>query len=193
MTLAQPFPRMAHTDRHFSQLGDTNADGWGFMRIRASLRLRDDGASAVEFALILPLLVVLLFGIIDYGWWFGEALGLRSAVREAARLGAVNEVDPSPTSADAVRELMLERSPQLKGEDLAVAVRIYGPGATSAIPGVGSTLLICASFPGESITGLGHNLYPLPSVHVADTAMRLEKTPVLADDQTDNWTGTCSI
>ena len=156
---------------------------------------RDDGASAVEFALILPLLVVLLFGVIDYGWFFGESLGLRSSVREAARMGAVNEIVPTASSADAVKAVLLQRSPQLNGEasQLAVAVRVYGPGATGVIPGVGSTLLVCARMPGDSITSLGDVLYPFPDTHIASVAMRLEKTPVLSDSQTSNWSGDCSL
>ena len=155
----------------------------------------DDGASAVEFALILPLLLVLVFGIIDYGWWFGETLGLRSGVREAARLSAVNEILPGPNSADAVKEVLLERSPQLEldADELAVSVRVYGPGATGEIPGVGSTILICAKFPGESISGLGDVLYPIPEQHSAEATMRLEKTTVLSDADTANWDGTCAL
>jgi len=155
----------------------------------------DEGASAVEFALILPLLLVLLFGIIDYGWWFGETLGLRSGVREVARLAAVNEIIPGGTSADAVKDVMLQRSPQLNSDvdNLEVAVRIYGPGATGEIPGVGSTILICARFPGESVSGLGDVLYPIPEQHAAEATMRLEKLPVLTDSQTSGWAGTCAL
>lgn len=161
-------------------------------RLRTSAR-RDDGASAVEFALVLPILLVLVFGVIDYGWWFGETLGLRSGVREAARLGAVNEAG---TSAESVKSLMVQRSPQLAGgaAELDVAVRIFGPGAEGGVPGTGSTLLICASMPGESITGLGDTLYPFPDTHSTEAAMRLEKAPVLlSDSQTANWVGTCSL
>jgi hypothetical protein len=156
---------------------------------------RDDGASAVEFALLLPILLVLLFAIIDYGWWFGETLGLRSGVREAARLSAVNSIPPGASSADAVKAVMLQRSPQLAGDaaSLAVAVRVYGPGGTGDIPGVGSTIQICATFPGESVSGLGDVLYPLPENHGAEATMRLEKTPVLSNSQTANWTGTCAL
>lgn len=163
-------------------------------RLPGSAR-KDEGASAVEFALVLPILLVLVFGVIDYGWWFGETLGLRSGVREAARLGAVNEIVPTGSSADAVKSVMLERSPQLTSDAgaLAVAVRLYGPGATGEIPGTGSTLLICATFPGESITGMGDAIYPFPDNHVASATMRLEKTSVLSDSQTTNWTGTCSL
>jgi Flp pilus assembly pilin Flp len=165
------------------------------MRRRVRRFRGDEGASAVEFALVLPILIVLLFGVIDYGWWFGETLGLRSGVREAARLGAVNEIVPASSSAEAVKAVMLQRSPQLEGDaaNLEVAVRVYGPGATGEIPGIGSTLLVCARMPGESLSGLGDALYPFPDTHAASATMRLEKTPVLTNSQTANWAGDCSL
>jgi Flp pilus assembly protein TadG len=45
----------------------------------------DKGAAAVEFALVVPILIVLLCGIIDYGLYFANALGVRSGVSEATR------------------------------------------------------------------------------------------------------------
>ncbi len=47
-------------------------------------RRRDDGAAAVEFALVVPLLVLLLFGIISYG----VMLSLRQTISQAAAEGA---------------------------------------------------------------------------------------------------------
>ncbi len=55
--------------------------GW---RRRAGRR-DERGASAVEFAIILPVLMVLIFGIIDYGFFFFDSIGLRQGSREAAR------------------------------------------------------------------------------------------------------------
>ena len=53
----------------------------------------DDGAAAVEFALVsLPLLVI-LFGIIDYGIWFSDSISARQAVRDAARRAVVENFD----------------------------------------------------------------------------------------------------
>jgi Flp pilus assembly protein TadG len=60
-------------------------------RLRQAAR-RDDGASAVEFALVLPILVLLLFGIISFGLYFAASLGLSNASREAARYGVVKNV-----------------------------------------------------------------------------------------------------
>lgn len=56
-------------------------------------RHSEGGASAVEFALILPVLLLLIFGIIDYGLFFFDSIGMRQGAREAARAGVVLRVD----------------------------------------------------------------------------------------------------
>jgi Flp pilus assembly protein TadG len=60
----------------------------GTMRIRERLH-EDDGAAAVEFALIVGVLVMLIFGMLQFGLTFFELQNLRAADREGARLGAV--------------------------------------------------------------------------------------------------------
>jgi hypothetical protein len=62
-------------------------------RARAGDPRRDAGAAAVEFALVLPVLVLILFGIIDYGLYFGNALDTRAGVASATRQGVVNNFD----------------------------------------------------------------------------------------------------
>jgi Flp pilus assembly pilin Flp len=48
-----------------------------------------DGAAAVEFALLLPLLVLLLFGFIQFGLAFNTRIQATNAAREAARQAVV--------------------------------------------------------------------------------------------------------
>ena len=50
---------------------------------------REDGAAAVEFALLLPLLVLLLFGFIQFGTAFNTRIQATNAAREAARAAVV--------------------------------------------------------------------------------------------------------
>ena len=50
---------------------------------------REDGAAAVEFALIVGVLAMLLFGMLQFGLAFFQLQNLRSASREGARVAAV--------------------------------------------------------------------------------------------------------
>jgi len=52
---------------------------------------RDRGAAAVEFALLLPLLMLLVFGIVDFGRALNAQITLTQAAREGARLAALGE------------------------------------------------------------------------------------------------------
>jgi TadE-like protein len=56
---------------------------------------RDRGAAAVEFALVSPLLFLLLFGILAYGIYFTDSLALRDGVRAAARSGSIQSWGPA--------------------------------------------------------------------------------------------------
>ena len=57
-------------------------------KIRHKLR-REEGAAAVEFALIVGLLAMLVFGMMEYGLAFWQVQSLRAATREGARVAAV--------------------------------------------------------------------------------------------------------
>jgi Flp pilus assembly protein TadG len=56
---------------------------------RPSVRATRPGQSLTEFALIAPLLVAILLGIIELGIIFAVYTGLTNSAREAARAGAV--------------------------------------------------------------------------------------------------------
>ena len=67
------------------------------------MRWSQRGATAIEFALILPVLATLLFGMIDFGRLLYTKEVLNNAVREAARTGIVAGVnDVSDTVIDLV-------------------------------------------------------------------------------------------
>jgi len=65
----------------------------------------EKGASAVEFAIILPILVVLIFGIVQLGLAFNKYISLTHAGREGARMAAVGLYeDPYFDFEQAVRD-----------------------------------------------------------------------------------------
>ena len=59
------------------------------MRKLSKGRRDDRGAAAVEFALVLPVLVVLLFGMVQFGIAYDAQLKVTHAAREGARMAAV--------------------------------------------------------------------------------------------------------
>src|SRR5207244_10463420 len=66
------------------------------MRIKDRLN-REEGAAAVEFALVSILLFTLLFGIINFALVLHRYQVYEGAAREGARFAAVRCVDVSPT------------------------------------------------------------------------------------------------
>jgi len=52
---------------------------------------RDRGAAAIEFALLFPLLMLIVFGTIDFGRALNAQITLTQAAREGARLDALGE------------------------------------------------------------------------------------------------------
>ena len=59
----------------------------------------DRGVAAVEFALILPLLLALTFGLIEFGLFMYNQQVLTNAAREGARAGIVQH-DPRITAPE---------------------------------------------------------------------------------------------
>lgn len=78
------------------------------MRIGRSAGANEErGATLVEFAIVLPLLVVLLLGIAEFGWAVAQQLDLRSRSREVLRVlvvdGTVAEVQDRACGDDVVK------------------------------------------------------------------------------------------
>jgi len=112
------------------------------------------GASVVEFALVFPILAILLFGIITAGLSYSHALGITNAVREGTRFGATTDASTATGSTwsadviDRVRESQFDDSTdesricvQLwklgSPGSVVVATRCDGPG-TLTIPNTGT-------------------------------------------------------
>jgi len=52
---------------------------------------KDRGANLVEFAILMPLLLLLLLGMVEFGYVFAEFNETRHGVHEGARLAAVDD------------------------------------------------------------------------------------------------------
>ena len=52
-------------------------------------RQREGGQALVEFALVVPVFLILLLGIVDFGWALRSWITVTNSAREGARTGAV--------------------------------------------------------------------------------------------------------
>jgi Flp pilus assembly protein TadG len=101
---------------------------------RCLSRQRDGqvGASAVEFALVVPLLLSLVCGIIQFGVFFAQQVALNGAVRSGARFGSVNAYSGSHTCGAVVQEVRDSAGTiAMNGSD--VAVQVFRSGQATAI------------------------------------------------------------
>lgn len=96
----------------------------------------ESGANAVEFALVLPILVILLFGTMYSAALYNSQQTITQAAREGARFGAIlplsefGDISPPPASEwlDEVEEralqVLADDRPLVPG-DPSVCVRFY--------------------------------------------------------------------
>jgi Flp pilus assembly protein TadG len=78
------------------------------------------GQSMTEFALVLPILVFLLFGVIQFGITFNNYITLTDAVRAGARKGSVGRNLQNPNGA--VVQSVRDAATDLRQSDLNVTV-----------------------------------------------------------------------
>ena len=103
---------------------------------------KERGAAVVEFALVIPLLMMLLVGMISSGILYNKQMQLTHAAREGARQGATmpeNQLFPPATGdwADHVRAVVLERAAgELVANQVCVAL-VSGPTATEPVQAIG--------------------------------------------------------
>jgi len=114
------------------------------------------GQSLVEFSLVLPVLLIMVFGIIDFGMGLRSYISLTNATREGARFAAVgnpagaypDDCDGS-TSTSAVGRVCVA----MEGLDLGdvQTVSVTYPNGQSP----GSDVLVTAEYTYNFITPLG--------------------------------------
>lgn len=139
------------------------------MRSRARTQ---DGAAAVEFALVSVLLFPFLLGIIDYGLWFNDSLNTRQGVREAARLGVVKNISCS-TGATDMAKLVCMTNQQVGSVAGPSYAMVKAPNGWRK----GQPLVVCAMVRADGVTGMT----PMPNDRLikSKTQMSIEvETPV---------------
>jgi Flp pilus assembly protein TadG len=145
---------------------------------RLPRNVRDEcGTALVEFALVLPVLVLILFGVLDFGKAYNYWIDETHLASEGARYASVDQ-NPDPNNATNFLAAVRDQADTAELRN----------GNTSSVP---DALQVCVSFPGGthrvgdpvrvqvtttyqflSLFGAG-----LSKTVTADSTMRLERVP----------------
>jgi len=131
------------------------------IRIQRELK-KKRGQAMVEFALVLPVFILLLMGIMEFGLIFHQYLVVTAASREGARAAAVGGTDAEVEVVAAIAAASVDKG--LLQTTVTPATRVKGTSVTVSVtnPVTISTPLIAVIFPAN----------PLPVT--GTTVMRME-------------------
>lgn len=104
------------------------------MRRAPALASDARGTAAIEFALVLPIMLLILFGAVTYGGWIALNHAVQQGANEAAR-AAMAGLTPGERAALARRaaEVALQRSWRIAPSDLTVSVDDDGTVLTTSV------------------------------------------------------------
>ncbi|MBP1920796.1 TadE family protein [Youngiibacter multivorans] len=138
------------------------------------------GQSAVEFALVLPLLLVLLLGIIEFGWFLNAKITVTGAAREGARYYAIHK--DSDTEVETVVATYLNHGIVTTSGTFTTLSETTVAGVKMAVVTVqGEVSGITGAFNGLMAAFFGGTVFENNKVLMSSTAsMRIEYSLTLA-------------
>lgn len=127
------------------------------------MKNKSKGQSLVETALILPVIILLLSGIIDFGLFFNSYLIVNNAAREGARLAVTGSSD-----ANVINEIRSMVS-SLDSSKISISVA-----PDEAIRSEGDEVIVTVGYDYNLITPLINSIFS-DAIHInAKTIMRME-------------------
>jgi hypothetical protein len=160
-------------------------------------RRAEAGQTMVEFTMALPLLLLLLFGVLNQGWLIYRTATLQFAVREGCRYAITNQVLSLTDSGgnaygviESVKYIVQQRAMGFLGgkptdpDYQYIHVRYYNPSSSLTNPDTSATQNQGGNVVEVSVEGLpGKNLIPFMPVFfsinlAARSSDRVEGTPI---------------
>lgn len=151
-----------------------NLDGRSVATVHTRRRGRGDrGVALVEFALVLPLLCFLIFGVIDFGFMVNRDTLINNAAREGAREGTLN---PDWSDIVAVTRSSLG---SLNNSNLTVTVTCRNADGTACSPATEAGFDAQADSGDVVIVNVAYNykwITPVPQLFGGGGTVTLQKT-----------------
>ncbi|HVL32593.1 MAG TPA: TadE family protein [Actinomycetota bacterium] len=131
------------------------------------------GASAVEFAIVVSLLFMVLFGTVQFGMAYNRSQGLQAGAREGARLAAIGA-----TFSEIQQRVRLAQSLFVEGDVVVTtAPASSGSGRPCATAGIGGLVTVTATVPPSSAYAIAIPIYGQRQITYTGTGtFRCERT-----------------
>ena len=113
-------------------------------------RRPESGASAVEFALVLPVLLLIIGAIIDFGFIFAQQIAFNTSARDAARAGVLPSIAGAKQTCGQIasRARVGASSGAVGASPQRIAVTVTGAGGTCSLaPGSAAPSGASGAFP----------------------------------------------
>lgn len=124
----------------------------GLDHIKFKTGKRQKGQSLVEFSVSMVLLLILLTGVVDFGWAFFTLVSLNDAAQEGAAYAAI-----CPAQTTNIRTRVLESAPDLIGDtlqpgDIEVCIAGLDNASCGATPQIGGYVKVELAYSHRVIT-----------------------------------------
>jgi Flp pilus assembly protein TadG len=154
------------------------------LRSLAARLQAEDGTALIEFALVLPVLILIVMGILYFGRYESYANDEQQLASSAARWAAIN-VNPGSSSSLTLQQYVVQQaSPELKGgsgDVSAIKVYVYYP--TGSTGQVGQPVRVCVT----------NSINFVPILGLANSTMVQTATMPVEQSPATNWTADSSI
>lgn len=124
---------------------------------------KEKGQAMVEFALVLPILLILLLGILEFGQIFSSYLLIQNASRDGARYGSVGYTDSE------IIQIVQQKTSILDQTNLTVTI-LPSPSQRER----GGKIDVSIDYQMNLYTPMWNNILPNPFPLSAGTVMRIE-------------------
>ena len=130
----------------------------------------DAGATLVEFAIVMPILFLLIFAVIEFGWAYFQDLDVRHAAREGGRLAAVDYRSTAGAAGDTQRDQILAETCARMDDEAEASVGFHRPGTNQ----VGQEIVVTVELNlGNGLTGF---MAPfIPATLTSQVSTRIEQ------------------
>jgi Flp pilus assembly protein TadG len=145
------------------------------MHKRLSRTVRSErGQALIEFALIFPFMMVLLFVILDFGIALDRRVVIQHAVRDGARQGAVGLAGDASGDDNDIKDYVVNQSQDVLDRANVEVCYVDGPDTGTVAGNVGDYVRVSATFVYDFSPGSGGLL---PAFGVDPASLSVAMTP----------------